>query len=495
MYVTTLLTRSCFYTTIILLTSSWGFVNVLLRITDLFNQGFSLSSIDDFYHGLRQRPWNKRETHIFRYGYYYALSCTLVNITTVFGTYSPILVPLCSGFLFMKGLCDGATFICVYGKDLTGNGKLFECAVRRIFAGIILGHLLLFNQSYWESQVVPMVINSIFVVLFTCVFIFLKLFGVADFKNISNMFKQESYSTPSLNDQADWIYKTIHPFIRNTPYAEDYMSIFNSLQVKPSELKDQTLHNQQKQRFESIMRKKLHLQPVPVHTNTGIHTGGGGVGSSAIGSELLAHHTIVQPSIKSVARQPASGRRFFEVPNEPALKTGKSVDQSLVLPADLEISPRFRMSVERGGRGEMEGFGVLKIRKNLRNSEVEQPVEEGCSEDGDGGSSRLLMSQRKATKEEEGIDANHEWKEMLRLKIHSRETLSEISDVTPLGNNRTFKKSSLRLEKNSELPGIEEESFAEMPSIAWEISPEMQGREIPKENPEPVFSSRSISIG
>lgn len=58
---------------------------MLVRIADLFNEGGIIKNIDKFYDLVRNRPWLKRETYIYQYGYYYALSATAINLTTVYG--------------------------------------------------------------------------------------------------------------------------------------------------------------------------------------------------------------------------------------------------------------------------------------------------------------------------------------------------------------------------------------------------------------------------
>jgi hypothetical protein len=229
---------SLFYITIFLQASSLGFLNVLLRLTDMLNEGLSLVNVDKFYEGVRNRPWSKRETHIFQYGYYYAYSVDLINVVAIYGTYTPILYPLCLFFLCMKSLCDGVTFICIYGKDIQGNGKLFESALRKVHLGLIYGHIMLAIQCYWEKKMGSLIANLVVIAVSGVVQGMLKGLGVADFKNMIKVLQGFEYSSPTVNDKADWVYKFTHPFVRNTPYVKEYIEAHNQpLPVPPTALK------------------------------------------------------------------------------------------------------------------------------------------------------------------------------------------------------------------------------------------------------------------
>ncbi len=78
-------TASIFYLTLLLQQISLGFLNVLLRITDLFNFLFRPQAINKFYIGISEKPWLKFECDTFDYGYYYAMYTTLINVTNTFG--------------------------------------------------------------------------------------------------------------------------------------------------------------------------------------------------------------------------------------------------------------------------------------------------------------------------------------------------------------------------------------------------------------------------
>ena len=65
--------------------ASLGFLNVIVRLTDLFNNCGSCKNVDKFYYNTRTKPLKKKEIDIYQYGYYFALSCTMINITSAFG--------------------------------------------------------------------------------------------------------------------------------------------------------------------------------------------------------------------------------------------------------------------------------------------------------------------------------------------------------------------------------------------------------------------------
>lgn len=65
--------------------SSIGFLNVILRLSDIFNHCGSLKAVDRFYYRMRTSSLKKKETDVYEYGYYFALSATLINATTALG--------------------------------------------------------------------------------------------------------------------------------------------------------------------------------------------------------------------------------------------------------------------------------------------------------------------------------------------------------------------------------------------------------------------------
>jgi hypothetical protein len=71
--------------TVLFQLSSVGFLNVLLRITDLFNFLASVKRTDAFYKKIAEKPWLKYEGDTFDYGFYYANYTTLINIVVAFG--------------------------------------------------------------------------------------------------------------------------------------------------------------------------------------------------------------------------------------------------------------------------------------------------------------------------------------------------------------------------------------------------------------------------
>lgn len=278
-----------FYYTIILINSSLGFLNVLDRLTDLFNECGSLRNIDKFYHGVRNRTWLKRETYIFQYGYYYALSTTLITATGIYGIYMPFLFFACTFFLLTKSLSDGVTFICIYGKDVQGSGRLFESNLRKLHIGVILAHLILMNRCYWDKNILAFGINTVIAILSTILNMLMNNWSVTDFKNIvyampgvhddgkpleievikvGNTERQANpqkigsdmnltdFIKPSLNDKADWVYMHTHPFIKKTSYCAEYIEHFNEpLGVPPSELRIE--NPEARIRFENWLNKRF----------------------------------------------------------------------------------------------------------------------------------------------------------------------------------------------------------------------------------------------
>lgn len=236
--------------------SSLGFLNVIVRLTDLINEGGRLSKIDDFYRKIRTQPWLKRETHVFQYGYYYALSVVLISVAAICGPYVPILYPCCCFYLLAKSLADGVTFICIYGKDVDGNGKLFEAILRRLLFGALIGHAVLINRCYWDDKTLALAVNSVVFIVGLVIQALLKRSTVSDFRTLVRLSRHEEYKIPTLNDKADWVYHYAHPFVKKSAYAAEYIERFNAaLGVPPLDLKPS--NEQEKHRFELLLQQPL----------------------------------------------------------------------------------------------------------------------------------------------------------------------------------------------------------------------------------------------
>lgn len=191
---------------------SFGFLNVLLRITDSFNFLFRVKVINEFYHKISIKPWFKFECDTFDYGYYLAIYTTLINIATVFGTYTPLLYFLVAFLIFLKLYADGIKFTNIHGWDLEGNGKLFEVVIRRLIIGTIISHLMLMNQSFWNKQFVIFGVNTIaFIFTLTIYFLFRK-FRRSNLFPLLKTVDKIPFDIPNSQDCANWIYRYTHPY-------------------------------------------------------------------------------------------------------------------------------------------------------------------------------------------------------------------------------------------------------------------------------------------
>lgn len=74
-----------FYVTIIMQNASLGILNIVVRLTDLFNNCGSCKKVDTFYYHTRTKPLKHKEIDVYQYGYYYALASTIINATTIYG--------------------------------------------------------------------------------------------------------------------------------------------------------------------------------------------------------------------------------------------------------------------------------------------------------------------------------------------------------------------------------------------------------------------------
>ena len=172
---------------------------------------------------------------------------------------SPVLYVFCFIFLFLKALCDGITFICIYGNDVQGNGKLFESALRKVHIGLFLSHLVLISQCYWTNNYRAMIVNIIVAAVTLFIQLLLKYFGQADFKTIISMFKFIKFEKPNLNDKADWLFAYTHPFVKKTSFVEQFISEFNMHQpVKPRELRKND--PEFKRKFELQLNKQSEVK-------------------------------------------------------------------------------------------------------------------------------------------------------------------------------------------------------------------------------------------
>ena len=131
--------------------------------------------------------------------------------------YAPVLYPVCAFFLVMKGLADGILIICVYGPDMQSNGSLFSSALGELQIGLIIMHLVLMNQSYWNESPILFAVNTcmVFFILFLCHYF--RKHRVCKFSNMSKNFKDLDFSTPTCVDKSEWIYKYCHPLVKKLP--------------------------------------------------------------------------------------------------------------------------------------------------------------------------------------------------------------------------------------------------------------------------------------
>lgn len=153
------------------------------------------------------------------------------------------------------------TFICIYGKDVQGSGKLFESALRKVHIGLMFTHVVLFSQCFWGSSYYAMAVNLLVAILCLYVQLMLKHWGLADFKNLVHNFKRIKFETPGVNDKADWVYAYTHPFVKSTPYIKEYIMKFNmpSLVAEPHQLRNPD--EERRKKFELDLKKLPELTP------------------------------------------------------------------------------------------------------------------------------------------------------------------------------------------------------------------------------------------
>ena len=207
-----------FYITIFLQAASLGFLNVIVRITDLFNNCGSCKKVDKFYYNTRTKPLKKKEIDIWMYGYYFAYTATIINATSIYGLYVPILYPLCILYLFMKVLADGIMIICVFGNDMASNGTMFASALRCVMLGPFLLHLSLMNDSYWTENQLFFFINIGMMIIIATVNIMMRNTMPSRLSRVTSVLKYVPFSRPNCVDKSDWIYKFCHPLIKKLPH-------------------------------------------------------------------------------------------------------------------------------------------------------------------------------------------------------------------------------------------------------------------------------------
>ena len=74
-----------FYITLVAVNSSLGVMNILLRISKLIKFCGSCRKIEKSDYRTRTKHLKKKENNIYRYGYFYSLTATIINITSIFG--------------------------------------------------------------------------------------------------------------------------------------------------------------------------------------------------------------------------------------------------------------------------------------------------------------------------------------------------------------------------------------------------------------------------
>lgn len=117
----------------------------------------------------------------------------------------------------MKCLGDGIMIICVYGQDVESNGALFASALREVHIGLVVMHIVLMNQSYWNNSVSLFIVNLAMVAAILGLNLILRYYRVSNIHNMAKCYQHLKFIKPTCVDKTEWVYRYCHPLIKKLP--------------------------------------------------------------------------------------------------------------------------------------------------------------------------------------------------------------------------------------------------------------------------------------
>jgi hypothetical protein len=117
--------NSYFFVNLILQTATFSCIFYLLRLDEIFLNGFS--AFVSFYkrHFVNNgKQWHRKEQDIFQFGYFYAQMLTMLSISIVFSLIAPFILIAAILFFLLRHYIDFISLLVVHRQEIDSNGDL-----------------------------------------------------------------------------------------------------------------------------------------------------------------------------------------------------------------------------------------------------------------------------------------------------------------------------------------------------------------------------------
>ena len=209
-------TKYYFYITLIIQNGTLSFIYYLLRLDELFFEGFSTQITFYKRHFINTgHNWHRNEADCFYYGYFYAQYMVFYTIVLVFSQNS--FVVLSGIYLFLlRHVGDFSSLLMVHLIELDSNGKLINHIINYNLVPILLFHMFsIFNVINKKSK--NSVIIIIVLMISSIIYYFINYNNdyILDIynknKELTNY--EKNNSDINRNEIYKWINKFRHPLV------------------------------------------------------------------------------------------------------------------------------------------------------------------------------------------------------------------------------------------------------------------------------------------
>lgn len=186
----------------------------MIRTPDLLRFFGRIGAACRHFRMITEKPWLKGEMDTFKFGYFYALYVTLLNVAFTFGVQVPLLFFGVTFVLLVKIFADGVKITNIHGWDIEGQGKLYESVLGIILIGALMPHLLYLNQAFWVSKWNSAFINTIMVIYLLIFIAFYFKKKVSNICYVLRCLSGHPFRQVTPQDVSNWAFRYSHPYIR-----------------------------------------------------------------------------------------------------------------------------------------------------------------------------------------------------------------------------------------------------------------------------------------
>lgn len=132
--------------------------------------------------------------------------------------------------LLFKLFSDGVKITNIHGWDLECSGRLYEVALNRLLIGLIISHVILLNECFWNTQWTIFSCNLLAVCFITGFYLFIRTKRRTTLPSLLGVVDKIKFQNINARDKANWVFRYSHPYIRilGTKKAIQVMNEINS---------------------------------------------------------------------------------------------------------------------------------------------------------------------------------------------------------------------------------------------------------------------------